>query len=332
MTHLIKKILYSLIFLMVSGLFILLFLRLQGIQYLMAYTRTGFAKELPKHPRSPYSAQQCHSTPIRVLTYNVEYGSEFIESMAATFTHGSTGGALPWSVRLPEIRERIASYAPDLIGLQETQTDTDIAMIVSLQNYQLHSYHLGKFHYGDAALLFKKDKFELLDSGQLWLSPTPYLPMSLGFKPLSMVRYVNWARLKEKQTNFVFMFVNTHFDNAGVNKEPSATLFRDSIASLTQQLPIIVTGDFNTKANTERYQRLIGVTETTKNAFLINTHSLSPISSTLTKLHPNERIDHIFVGGPCQITANNWLIDTQPLKNGQRLSDHDPIRVDVQFN
>ena len=327
MTHLVKKIIYSLIVLFVSGVFTLLFLRLQGIQYLMAYTSTGFAKELPKQSNSSYGTQECHSQPIRVLTYNVEYGSEFIESMATRFTHGNTGGALPWSVRLPEIRARIASYAPDLIGLQETQTDTDIATIVTLQTYQLQSYHLGKFHYGDAALLFKKDKFELLDSGQLWLSPTPSLPMSLGFKSLSMVRYVNWALLKEKSTNFVFMFVNTHFDNAGVNKEPSATLFRDSIARLTQQIPMIVTGDFNTKANTERYQRLIGATETA--SLLINTHSLTPLISTA--LHPNERIDHIFVGGPCQVIANNWLIDTQPLKNGQRMSDHDPLTVAVQF-
>ena len=112
--------------------------------------------------------------------------------------------SLPWSVRLPEIRERIASETPDLIGLQETGSDTDIGNIVPMSKYTLISYHFGSFQYGDAALLFKTDRFELLDSGQLRLGPDPDLPMALGFRYLAMIRYVNWAVLREKSSGFTF--------------------------------------------------------------------------------------------------------------------------------
>ena len=309
-----------------------MFLRLQGIQYLAAYTGYGFAKPLPDavYPIPTVSHQQaCSNPPIKVLSFNVLYGSALIEDMAARFRHGDTGGYLPWSERLPEIRKRIASYGPDLIGLQETHTDSDIAMIVPLKDYTLVSYHLGSFQYGDAALLFRAGRYQLLDSGQLWLGPTPELPMALGFRALSMIRYANWALLKEKASGFTFLFVNTHFDNAGGNKEPSSTLFRERIASLAQNLPMIVTGDFNSKATTGRYLRFSGHDRTPP--LLENSYVLAQQPTVEPIEHPDRRIDHILAGGPCPIVVTDWHIDRQPMPNSQAMSDHDPVLATVQF-
>lgn len=310
-----------------------LFIRYQGIQYFAAYSGKGFARKLPV--ADAYSVPNnggnntCASQPINVLTYNVMYGSAFIEDMASRFRDGDTGGFLPWSERLTEIRERIASYSPDLIGLQETHTDADIATIMPLEKYTLVTYHLGSFHYGDAALLFRTDRFEKLDSGQLWLSPTPELPMAWGFRPLAMVRYVNWAVLREKSNGFTFLFVNTHFDNASVNKEPSSTLFRDRIATLAKGMPVIVTGDFNTKANTDRYRRFTGSDQNPP--LLLNTYTLAHEPPIDAVVHPDNRIDHILVGGPCKVVVDNWRIDQRPLQNGQAMSDHDPVLARLQF-
>jgi endonuclease/exonuclease/phosphatase family metal-dependent hydrolase len=310
------------------------FIRYQGIQYLAAYSGKGFARDLPTTNAIgalPGSGEtnSCKSEPINVITFNVEYGSELIESMAARFLDGNTGGALPWSVRLPEIRERIGSYSPDLIGLQETHTDSDIGTIVPLSQYTLVTYHLNNFHYGDAALLFKTDKFQLLDSGQVWLGENPKLPMSLGFRPLSMIRYANWAMLREKNTGFTFMFINTHFDNSDANKEPSATLFRKEITKLAQGIPMIVTGDFNSTMITERYRRFTGAD--VNPPLLNNAYALSDKPSADATFQPDELVDHILVGGPCKASANQWLIDQRPLQNGQRMSDHDPIVAQLQF-
>jgi endonuclease/exonuclease/phosphatase family metal-dependent hydrolase len=304
--------------------------RLQAWQYVAAYSGSGFAKTLPNLASLP-KTPNCNVPPVQVLSYNVMYGSAFIESMVARFPGSHfTGNYLPWSERLPEIRTRILGLAPDLIGLQEMGTDADINAIVPTQEYSLVTYHLGEFHYGDSALLYKTARFEALDSGQIWLGFTPELPMSLGFTPLAMFRYINWTILLEKTTGFTFMFVNTHFDNNLGNKEPSATLFHDRIANLAKDLPIIVTGDFNTPADTERYHRFTGASESP--VLLKNTYVLAHEPLVNAKLHPIKRIDHILAGGTCKIETDNWLVDTRPLQNGQPLSDHDPISVRLNFS
>lgn len=315
-----------------SVLFLVFFvlIRLQGLQYIAAYSGAGFAKSLPDV--NSFSQQvSCNASPINVLSYNVRYGSTTIEAMATRFRDGNTGdGFLPWSVRLPEIRQRIVSYAPDLLGLQEMETDNDIKAIVPLDQYTLVSYHLGGLQYGDSALLYKTGRFEQLDSGQVWLGPDSELPMSLGFSPLAMIRYSNWVLLRDKSTGFTFIFVNTHFDNAGKNKDPSAILFRDRIARLTSGFPLIVTGDFNTTANTERYYRFTGRTE--HQSLLQNAYDLlnKPLVDNIS--HPDQLIDHILAGGPCKVEAEQWLVDTRPLKNGQPMSDHNPVFAQLKFS
>ncbi|MEQ1528096.1 MAG: endonuclease/exonuclease/phosphatase family protein [Methylococcales bacterium] len=304
-------------------------IRYQGWQYAAAYTGAGFAAALPD--TTDFSQQMsCNTQPLRVLSFNVRYGSAMIELMAKRFRGNDTGdGFLPWSARIPEISTRIASYSADLLGLQEMDTDADIGAIVPLDEYSLVSYHLGALHYGDSALLYKTKRFAQLDSGQVWLGPNPDLPMSLGFKPLAMVRYVNWVMLREKSTGFTFMFVNTHFDNARKNKEPSATLFRQRIASLAQGLPIIVSGDFNTSADTERYRRFTGANESPP--LLENAYEIVNTSPDEIESHPSRLEDHIFAGGPCKVEADQWRVDTRPLKNGQPMSDHYPIFAQLRF-
>lgn len=328
MSRWLKRIAVTLLLLLILLASLTAFIRFQGIQYLAAYSGNGFARRLPA-PDSHREDRICASMPLNVLTYNVMYGSAFIEAMAARFRAGDTGGFLPWSVRLPGIRGRIAGYAADLIGLQETHTDADIANIIPLEQYTLVNYHLGNFQYGDAALLFKTARFERLDSGQLWLGPNPELPMALGFRPLAMIRYVNWALLREKANGFTFIFVNTHFDNARVNKEPSSVLFHDRIAKLAKSFPIIVTGDFNTTADNERYRWIIGADE--QPPLLHNAYSLAHEPPVAAPWHPNKRIDHIFAGGPCHVEAAMWFVDPRPLDNGQAMSDHDPIFTRLQF-
>jgi len=326
MLYWLKPITISLVIFLLT---LLAFLRFQGWQYIAAYTGGGFARSLPD-ARHDAKNQSCNTEPLQVLSYNVMYGSAFLEKMAARFRNGETGkGELPWSVRLPEIRSRIASFTPDLLGLQEMGADSDIAAIVPLDQYTLVSYHLGNFQYGDSAILFKTNRFEPLDAGQLWLGNTPELPMSLGFRPLSVIRYVNWVLLREKANGFSFLFANTHFDNASVNKEPSATMFRERIAALSWGLPIIVTGDFNTTARDERYRRFTGAD--LQPPLLENAYTLANSPPVNPVLHPDQRIDHIFAGGPCKVVAEQWFIDTRPLKNGLSMSDHDPVFARLKF-
>ncbi|PPD36547.1 MAG: hypothetical protein CTY18_04025 [Methylomonas sp.] len=301
----------------------------QGWQYWLAYTGGGFANAQPGAIKTG-AKQVCNSTPINVVSFNVMYGSSLIEDFAAKFLHGKTGaGELPWSMRKADISQRIANYQPDLIGLQEMGEDHDVAEIVPLDQYSLVAYHNKDFQYDDAALLYKTKRFEQLEVGQVWLGKKPELPLSLGFKPLSVIRYINWVLLRERLTGFTFIYANTHFDNAGVNKDPSATLFRERIANLAKTLPVVVTGDFNTRADTERYQRLAGFEGETP--LLKNTYQLAEQKPDDPLFQPAQRIDHILAGGPCQLMVSQWLIDQRLFNNGDMLSDHGLVFARLQF-
>ena len=129
------------------------------------------------------------------------------------------------------------------------------------------------------------------------------------------------------------MFVNTHFDNAIPNKDPSAILFHNRIAVLAKDFPIIVTGDFNTRADVARYQVFTGMGEgTDKQPLLHNAYDLAGSPKVAIDLLPNQRIDHILAGGTCKIKAQHWHIDNQPMVNGEPMSDHDPIISELIFS
>jgi endonuclease/exonuclease/phosphatase family metal-dependent hydrolase len=344
----IKRILISLVVLLLFLLMVAGFVRYQGVQYMLALLGGGYARPLPAVDAYPVDAKggpnPCASGPISVVTYNTFNGSALVEDLVERFADGDLRGFKPWSQRVPEIRERIAGYDADLIGLQEMGWDEDIAAIVPRDaGYTLVSYKYGSFQYGDSALLFRSARFDLLDSGQLWYGPNPDLPLSYGFRRLSMLRYASWALLKEKTTGFTFLFVNTHFDNASANKEPTSHLFRQRITALAQGLPMVVTGDFNSPGNTERYGVFTGSdrnppllqnTQTLAKARLVHeSHGAPPraIADGETTLNYLERIDHILVGGPCPVSVTNWTIDTRTLKDGANISDHDLIAAHIEF-
>lgn len=343
-----KRIAIALVLLVLVAIGLSAFIRFQGVQYLFAYTSGGFARPLPALDAYPVETKggphPCASGPLSVVTFNIFNGAALVERLVERFANGDLNGFRPWSERVPEIRERIASYQPDLIGLQETGWNDDIAQIVPpASGYTLVTYKLGSFEYGDSALLFRTERFELLDSGQLWLDNHPDLPMAYGFKRLSMLRYANWALLKEKSTSFTFLFVNSHFDNASVNKEPASRLFRERITELAKGLPMVVTGDFNSQGKTERYGVFCGNDQNPP--LLQNTQTLAAarqahesheavpraLGEADTELNYLERIDHILVGGPCPVSVNNWTIDTRPLTGGEPMSDHDLIAARLTF-
>ncbi|MFM1920083.1 MAG: hypothetical protein RLZZ303_1717 [Candidatus Hydrogenedentota bacterium] len=343
-----KRILLTLLILALLGALLSAYVRFQGVQYTVAFLGGGYAQPLPAVDAYPVTEQDgtnpCTSGPIKVITYNVFNGAALIEDLAERFADGDLQGFKPWSQRLDEIGERIAGYDADLIGLQEMGWNEDIADIVPPEaGYTLHSYKAGNFEYGDSALLFRSARFEMLDGGQMWLGPNPDLPMAYGYKRLSMLRYVNWAVLRERETGFTFLFANTHFDNASVNKEPASRLFRERITALAAGMPLVVTGDFNSPGETERYRVFSGLD--VQPPILPNTQTLAssrvvheahgagprPLRDDDVTLNYLKRIDHILTGGPCPVTVTSWLIDARPMKDGDKISDHDLIAAELQF-
>ena len=93
-------------------------------------------------------------------------------------------------------------------------------------------------------IFYKKSEYNILDSGDFWLSETPHLAGSKSFNS-AFPRLCTWALL-EKENNRFYVF-NCHLDHIldETRHEQSKVLVKQ-INKLNQiNLPIILAGDFN---------------------------------------------------------------------------------------
>ena len=117
-----------------------------------------------------------------------------------------------WKCRKEFVASMIRFHHMDLIGLQEPTKDQLNDLTHFLPEYDWHGVSLedGKEDGSIDAILFLKDRFELIESSHFYLSPTPET-LSRGWKA-KFIRGVTWAKLRDLKTNQIFYFVNTHFD------------------------------------------------------------------------------------------------------------------------
>jgi endonuclease/exonuclease/phosphatase family metal-dependent hydrolase len=249
-----------------------------------------------------------------------------------------------WDARIPHLEEKIAGYDPDLLGVQELGGDQDLDQFLAMfPQYECISYRFGKWAYGDAALFFRADRFEALDSGQFWLSPHPALPFGFAWKPLSMPRYVNWVYLRQKSNDFRFLYLNTHFDNNGPNKETAARFFAKVFRPIAERMPIIATGDFNTPTTSDRYKNIKGgdggppffvdaADLVAKKEVISNIPSGTASHKIEEFIDPAQSIDHVFLAGPNKAEVGRWVEDANVYGPQNRWpSDHPAIYAEVDL-
>ena len=253
----------------------------------------------------------CHSSPTSVTTDRGEPIELTVMTFNILFSFPNPEYD-PWVVRRGHIAEIIRRHDPDLIGLQEPLPDqiADLhALCPGYDDALLETFP-------DSSIFFKADRFEKLEEGHYWLSPTPNTPFSIGFGNF-FPRMVIWARLLDKETGRAFLFVNTHFDNTRPSQENSAPLFLERTRDLRGGLPVVITGDFNSKPDREAYHTLIdGIADPAGgDPFrLENIYDLAERREVLAReddpriFGPEHRIDHIFVAEG-DARSDLWLVD-----------------------
>ncbi len=242
-----------------------------------------------------------------------------------------------WEVRLPHLREAIERHDPDLLALQELVGHEDVGDLLGEDSpYERVVHEFGPWIYADAALLYRRDRFDLLDSGQIWLGRSPRVPFGRAWTPISVPRYLNWALLRERERDFPLLFVTTHFDNNAENKIAAAALLADTLRPLAPNVPLVVAGDFNTDRGSNRYAVLRG---NEKVAILHNTADLAPVREQAGSdaelpeedgarryLDPERLVDHVFVGGDAEAQVERWMLDAPVYgPRDRRPSDHPGI-------
>ena len=146
----------------------------------------------------------------------------------------------------------VKEYMPDIICFQETQTPHAQRYKNSLQIYDYVLYDNDGTTYNSQPIFWKKDKFELVDSGIKWLSDTP--DKRSKFADSEYYRSMTYAILKDKATGEQFVVVNTHLDFAKINAKQTEKLLE--LTEGFRDMPMLCLGDFNLRDTDKGYQNM----------------------------------------------------------------------------
>lgn len=246
---------------------------------------------------------------------------------------GDAKAGYGWDVRKPNAVQYILDNDLDVIGMQEVLYDQKTYLEENLKGYECIGVGRtdGKTKGEYACIFYKKDKFEVLDQGNFWLSETPDVPGSRGWDA-ALERIVTWGKFRDKKSGKIFMAVNTHFDHIGTEaRKQSALLIIEKIREIVGKRPAIVTGDFNVTDQDEAYKTMVSNKFVLRDAFKISpSHggvNYSFHSYAHIPVEKREKIDFIFV------TPSVDVIRTGIPKEvpGHFLSDHNPHWADLQF-
>lgn len=171
---------------------------------------------------------------LSVMSFNIRYDEP-------------ADGNNQWSNRKEAVLKMWTETNPSIVGIQE-----GLQHQVEFLNNNLSEYDFigvgrddGQTSGEYAAIYYKVDDFELIESNTFWLSETPEVP-SLGWDA-NNIRITTWAHFKDiKQDKSIFVF-NTHFDHKGktARKESAKLLVQKIHEIASDEAQIFVIGDFN---------------------------------------------------------------------------------------
>lgn len=266
------------------------------------------------------------SAPLRVMTFNIRYNEPKDKENA-------------WANRKTKVAGVIRFHKADLVGVQEALIDQLKDLETLLPGYAWCGVGRsdGKTGGEFSAILYRKDRFRLLETSTFWLSETPEKAGSLGWDA-TYHRIVTWARFRDNSTGRAFFQFNTHFDHiAEKARRESARLLLTRIKKIAGTAPFVVTGDFNAVEDSEPYRILTGADNDQslpiklKDARYISLNEPFGPTSTFNnfgQLIPNRKIDYIFVKDGTRVLEHAVLADQW---DGRWASDHLPVLAEIAF-
>ena len=227
-----------------------------------------------------------------------------------------------WATRYKILCDQVQWYGFDVFGTQEVKKNQLDDMLREMPEYASVGVGRddGKEKGEFSPVLYKKDRFKLLDSGTFWISPTPEKVGVKGWDA-ALPRICSYVRLQDKQTKVKFWFFNLHMDHVGVEaRREGAKLIIKQVLEMCGNEPAIVTGDFNVDQNNEAYHTMLqgGVMKDSYEAAAEKFATNGTFNSFNADLHTQSRIDHIFVTAGLEVTNyavltdGDWTPNTQP--------------------
>ncbi|MCF0199682.1 MAG: endonuclease/exonuclease/phosphatase family protein [Bacteroidaceae bacterium] len=268
------------------------------------------------------AGSQTPTTQVRCATFNIRYANA-----------GDAKIGCGWDVRGKRVADFVLAQRLDLVGMQEVLHSQLQDLLRMLPEYdyvgvgRTDGRERGEF----APILFRRDRYEVMDKGNFWLSEHPEQVGVKGWDA-ALERIASWVKLRDRKTQRVFMMVNTHFDHVGhTARQESAKLIMRKIEEIVGTNPAFVTGDFNITEADAVYQTMVTNEFRMLDAFHITDwhHGTQHTFHDFCRIPRQQcvKIDFIFV------TPNVRVTDTFILPENAdcQLSDHNPHWADLVF-
>lgn len=271
---------------------------------------------------APIAAQESAPT-INVMSFNLRYNTP-------------NDGVHAWPQRKELVATTIRFHRADLIGVQEALHDQmkDLEHMLPEYKWVGAGRDDGKTQGEYAAIFYRHARFELLESGNFWLSEKPEQAGSVGWDA-AITRMVTWAKFRDAHSRKTFFHFNTHFDHLGQRaREESAKLLRARITALAREAAVVLTGDFNATEASPVYTILVEAAQPLrmlKNARAIATlphHGPDWTFHGFGKTAERTTIDFIFVSEAVRVLRHASLYE---YGEERYPSDHLPVLVEIRL-
>ena len=255
---------------------------------------------------------------LRVISFNIRTGTSDKNTQNA------------WDNRKTASPAFIKHHKPTVFGLQEA-LDFQISYLKSeLPEYDCYGVGRedGKSKGEHMSIFYNKKTISLLKWGTFWLSETPDVP-SIGWDA-ACKRTATWALMKDKKSGKKFYFVNTHLDHVGWEaRKNGLALIVDRIESINpENLPMVLTGDFNMKPDRPEFEGLKKKMVDTR-VVAAKTDKHSTFNGWGKDKDSDGVIDYIWYKGFSSCPVFETV--TKPYMERKYISDHYPVKATLFF-
>ena len=256
-----------------------------------------------------------------------------VDAMTFNVRFGTAGdGPDAWPLRRDALLAWLASKQPGVLGVQEALHFQIEELAAALPGYGWAGAGRddGRERGEYAAILFDRDRFELLESDTFWFSDSPQTPGSTSWGN-RITRICSWVRLRDRHNGGHFYVYNLHLDHESQpSRERSIELLLRRIEARSHaDAPVLVLGDFNAGESNPASLAL-------RDAGYVDTFRvLHPGERTVGTFNAfsgttdGEKIDHIFIRADAGWTVRDARIHRDTTPQGRNLSDHFAVSADL---
>lgn len=271
---------------------------------------------------NPARAQQptnAASATLTVMTYNLRFASQNPPNA--------------WPERRPLMRELIQQLAPDVMGTQEGVYFQLKDIAADLPEFDWIGLGREGGSRGEfMAVFYRKARLDPLAYDHFWLSDTPEVMNSATWGN-TYRRMVTWVKFRDRATGGEFFLFNTHFDHqVQAAREKSAELVRQRVEALNTKLPVLLIGDFNAAAESNKAYEILTADKFFTDAWLTATErrgdGVGTFNDFKAAVPDGPRIDWILSRGDVTVERAEMSTFT---RDGQFPSDHFPVTARLRI-